>query len=96
MIHEAVNHSQYYIYYQYSISAESHYNHLSSVRQPGSFRNNSSSRSSSAALADAGPLNYCTIRRPTGNSNTNQQRRAVQFADQQESRSGGQEDTVIN
>ena len=78
------------------LSAEGRYNQLSNLRQGVSFGNSSSVRTSaSGSLSNTGPLNYCTIRRPTGNSNMNQQRRAVQFADQHESRSVGQ-DAVVN
>ena len=81
-----------------SISAEHRFNHPPNIRQPHSFRNSSSnSRSQTGSLPNSGPLNYCTIRRPTtGNLNMNQQKRGVQFADQQDSRSNGQEEMVMH
>ena len=78
------------------LSADGRYNQLPNIRQPVSFGNSSSSRSSAGSLSNTGPLNYCTIRRPTGSSNMNQQRRAVQFADQHENRTGGQDEGVKN
>ena len=80
------------------ILADLRFNHPPNIRQPHSFRNNSSSsRSQTGSLTNSGPLNYCTIRRPaTGNLNMNQQKRGVQFADQQDSRSNGQEEMVTH
>ena len=80
------------------ISADHRFNHPPNIRQPHSFRNSSSnSRSQTGSLPNSGPLNYCTIRRPTtGNLNMNQQKRGVQFADQQDSSSNGQEEMVTN
>ena len=80
------------------ISADHRFDHPPNIRQPHSFRNSSSnSRSQTGSLPNSGPLNYCTIRRPTtGNLNMNQQKRGVQFADQQDSSSNGQEEMVTN
>ena len=77
-------------------SAENRLNHPPNIRHPISFRNSSTSRSQTGSLPNSGPLNYCTIRRPTGNLNMNQQKRAVQFADQHDSRTNGQEEMVMH
>ena len=84
--------------YWFLIPADHRFNHPPNIRQPHSFRNSSiSSRSQTGSLQNSGPLNYCTIRRPTtGNLNMNQQKRGVQFADQQDSRSNGQEEMVTH
>ena len=69
---------------KYSLSsAEGRYNLPPNLRQP-------------RTMPNTGPLNYCTIRRPTGNLNTNSQKRAVQFADQHSNRSNGQQEMVRN
>ena len=67
----------------YLCSADGRYNLPPNLRQP-------------RTMPNTGPLNYCTIRRPTGNLNTNSQKRAVQFADQHGNRSNGQQEMVRN
>lgn len=67
----------------YLCSADGRYNLPPNLRQP-------------RTMPNTGPLNYCTIRRPTGNLNTNSQKRAVQFADQHSNRSNGQQEMVRN
>ena len=76
-------------------SADNRHNHPPNIRNPISFRNSTTSRSQAGSLPNSAPLNYCTIRRPTGNLNMNQQKRAVQFADQHDSRTNGQEEMVM-